>query len=73
MNLINLHNVWSLHLSIDNPLDFHKIVIFDSEPTIERSLIVDPDFFVNTKQVLYKNDYILGSDMMRNKKKFVLF
>ena len=37
---------WTLHLSNDNPLAFYKIVIFDSGPTIERSLIVDQDLFV---------------------------
>ena len=46
LHLIDLRNGWISHHSEDNYLHFLKILITDSGPIIERSVLIDHDLFI---------------------------
>ena len=46
LHLIDLRNGWISHHSEDNSLHFLKILITDSGPIIERSVLIDHDLFI---------------------------
>ena len=46
LRMIDLRNGWISHHSHDNHLNFLKILITDSGPIIERSVLIDHDLFI---------------------------
>ena len=46
INLIDLRNGWITHVSDNNPLFFIKIIILETGPFIDRSVLVNNDLYI---------------------------
>ena len=46
LNLIHLRNGWITHVSDNNPLFFIKIIILETGPFIDRSVLVDDNLYI---------------------------
>ena len=46
LNLIDLRNGWITHVSDNNPLFFIKIIILETGPFIDRSVLVDDNLYI---------------------------